>query len=235
MPKYAHILIFSVIFLSPVFANSQKKFLDSSDTQTITNAGMTSAVLFTGAIFYDQKLNNFIQNNQSGFLSDYANSFYRLGDKKILVPLNALIYGGSWALKNERMQHTSLNAFKSILSTAILTEGGKQVFGRTRPYMDKGAYHFRSFPIFRNNSNHYKSLPSGHASLSFAFITPYAEEYSRWLYLIPTSVAFNRVYKNKHWLSDVILGSTIGWLSGYFFHHKNEHIEITLNSIIIKF
>ncbi|MFP4605712.1 MAG: phosphatase PAP2 family protein [Bacteroidales bacterium] len=235
MIKYIHLGFFCLIFLISGHIYGQKTFLDSTDKKTMLRVGGASSVLLTTAFIYDDNINRFTLDNQTRFLTDYADAFYHLGNKKIIIPLNAIVYGGSWAIGNERLKTTSATAFKSILSTAILTEGGKQIFGRTRPYMDKGPYHFRSMPILRNNSNHYKSLPSGHASLAFAFFTPYAEEYSRWIYLVPASVAFNRVYKNKHWLSDVLLGSLIGWTSGYFFHHKTENVEITLNSVVIKF
>jgi hypothetical protein len=38
-------------------------------------------------------------------------------------------------------------------------------------------------------------------------------------------VAAGRVYQNKHWLSDGVLGGTIGFGSGYLFaHHPNVEI-----------
>lgn len=233
--KYVRLSLFFFVYLLSGHIYGQKTVLDSTDKKAMLRTAGISSVLLTSAFIYDKQINRLTQENKTGFLTNYADAFYHLGNKKIIIPFNAIVYGGSWAIGNERLKKTSTTAFKSILSTAIITEAGKQLFGRTRPYMDKGPYHFRSMPILRDNSNHYKSLPSGHASLAFAFFTPYAEEYSRWLYVVPASVAFNRVYKNKHWLSDVLLGSLIGWAGGYFFHHKTENIEITLNSVVIKF
>ncbi|HLW07688.1 MAG TPA: phosphatase PAP2 family protein, partial [Marinilabiliaceae bacterium] len=80
----------------------------------------------------------------------------------------------------------------------------------------------------------YKSLPSGHASLAFAVFTPFAENYSRWLYAIPISVAFGRVYQNKHWFSDVVVGSSIGFISGWLFTH-NKNVQLLPNGVIVKF
>jgi len=58
-----------------------------------------------------------------------------------------------------------------------------------------------------------------HTSSSFALASVLAatsESYTMKTayYLTATFVAFSRLYKNKHWASDVILGAALGELSG---------------------
>ena len=71
-----------------------------------------------------------------------------------------------------------------------------------------------------------KSTPSDHALLAFASAAMLDEEYghlSPWIsiggYSLATASAFTRVNNNRHWLSDVLYGYTLGTASarlGYF-------------------
>jgi len=221
----------AVLFIS-FSAHSQDYMLDASERKTLTRIGITSSLLFGTSFLMDEPIQNSIKNNRRNYLDDFSNYANYGGSKKLVLPLNAILLGSGYLLNDENLKTTSWNAFKSIGTTALATELLKLSFSRARPYKQQGPYHFN--PIsWRNNS--YKSLPSGHTSLAFAFITPYAEEYSRWLYAIPLSVAFSRVYKNDHWTSDVVLGSIIGFTAGYFFHYKDRQITVSFNKIVIRF
>lgn len=220
-----------IIFIS-FSANSQTHLLDTSERKIMTRVGITSSLLFGTSLLLDKPIQNTVNNNRNSYLDDFTNYANYGGSKKLVIPVNALLLSSGFLFNNETLKTTSWNAFKSIGAAALATELMKLSFSRARPYKHQGPYHFN--PIsWRNNT--YKSLPSGHTSLAFAFITPYAEEYSRWLYAIPLSVAFSRVYKNDHWTSDAILGSIIGFTAGYFFQHKDWHVTVSFNKIVIRF
>ncbi|MDE7101409.1 MAG: phosphatase PAP2 family protein [Bacteroidales bacterium] len=61
------------------------------------------------------------------------------------------------------------------------------------------------------------SFPSGHTALVFTGAELMRIEYGPWYglaaYTVATSVAFLRMYNNRHWLNDVIAGAGIGILS----------------------
>ena len=220
-----------ILFIS-FSGQSQTSMLDSSERKVMTRFGITSSALFATSLLVDEPIQNNLTQSRKSYLTNFTNYANYGGSKKIVLPLNAVILGSGYLFKDETLKTTSWNSFKSIGVAAIATEFMKLSFSRARPYKQKGPYHFD--PIsWRNNS--FKSLPSGHVSLAFAFITPYAEEYSRWLYAIPLSVAFSRVYKNDHWTSDAVLGSIIGFTAGYFFHYKDRHISVSLNRIVVRF
>ena len=72
----------------------------------------------------------------------------------------------------------------------------------------------------RPNGNDYLSFPSGHTAEAFASAEFLMQEYknvSIWYgiggYAVAASVAFLRMYNNKHWLSDVIAGAGFGIIS----------------------
>ena len=92
------------------------------------------------------------------------------------------------------------NATLSLLVTQIITTGLKVNIDKERP----------------NGANN-EALPSGHTSLAFASATVLYEEfkntepllaYSGYTFALTT--AYLRMAKNKHWFSDVILGSAVG-------------------------
>jgi len=193
-------------------------------------AGMAGA---TGlALIIDENVSQFMTNNQTDFWKNFCKVSDYGGEGKIVIPALLLTYGTSYLIKNEKLKLTAEASIKSVIVTGIITEAGKQIFGRARPYMDLGAFYLEPFPILKDQ---FKAMPSGHTSLAFALFTPFAENYSRWIYCIPVAVAFGRVYQNRHWVSDVVAGGTIGFLSGYFFSHGRRQIEIIPNGLRIWF
>ena len=178
-------------------------------------------------------LDDIIQGEHSStFLKNFGNITDYAGDKFYLVPSVLISYGvGRFILKDPKLQTTAWQSVQALTITAIATEGLKHLTGRARPFTGEDPFTFSSFP---GSNDNYKSLPSGHASLAFAVFTPFAENYSRWIYVIPVSVAFGRVYQNKHWLSDVVIGSSIGFISGWLFTH-NKNVQLLPNGVIVKF
>jgi len=67
-----------------------------------------------------------------------------------------------------------------------------------------------------------KSFPSGHAAVSFAFASVIAHRYPRnhWLkwsvYGLAAGVSLARVGGKKHFASDILVGSTLGYVTGTY-------------------
>ncbi|WP_165614851.1 phosphatase PAP2 family protein [Flagellimonas flava] len=101
--------------------------------------------------------------------------------------------------KNHWFDQTKNAAF-SLVITQLITTGLKVNIDKDRP----------------NGANN-EALPSGHTSLAFASATVFYEEFKETKpllaysgYVFALSTAYLRMAKNKHWLSDVILGSAVG-------------------------
>ncbi|MFH2055920.1 MAG: phosphatase PAP2 family protein, partial [bacterium] len=125
-----------------------------------------------------------------------------------------------------------------LAATKGVTELTKGVFARPRPllslYPELAATRAHSDWSYDHNS-----FFSGHASSSF-FATTYlnlrlrdimrhelhADEYRDWRWLPPTIlyswasfVCWSRLHAYKHYLSDVLVGATAGWLLAELFYH----------------
>jgi len=78
----------------------------------------------------------------------------------------------------------------------------------------------KSVPIMRPDFSASNSFPSGHTATAFVGAELIWQEYSHqsvWYgigaYTIAAGTGFFRMYNNRHWLSDVVMGAGIGILS----------------------
>ncbi|HET7619291.1 MAG TPA: phosphatase PAP2 family protein [Vicinamibacterales bacterium] len=102
--------------------------------------------------------------------------------------------------KQPRVVHLGVDLLRAQVVAQALTYGLKYAVRRERP--DGTGY----------------SFPSGHASVTFASATV-LQRHLGWKYALPTYtlatyVAVSRLHENRHYLSDVIFGSTVGIISG---------------------
>ena len=110
----------------------------------------------------------------------------------------------------------------TTVTTEAVTYSVKQATGRLRPfqelagtrYLDKGVWvqRLHGEPVLHKKGN---SFISGHASNSMALATTLAylvPPLRLFVYILPFSVGYSRVYLGKHYPSDVFVGWIMGWL-----------------------
>jgi membrane-associated phospholipid phosphatase len=81
----------------------------------------------------------------------------------------------------------------------------------------------------RPNGQDNKSFPSGHTSNAFALATV-AQRHYGWKIGIPSYglaglMGISRIHQDKHWLSDVVAGATLGYISGRTVTRVNSQSE----------
>ena len=153
------------------------------------------------------------QLNVSRMVS-YAGSDYGVGS----VALTFYLFGR--AKHDERARETGVLGAEALIDSAIVVTALKEISQRRRPLAAKGRGDF-----FAGGS----SFPSGHAIESWALATVIANEYHGHrlvqvgAYSIATAVSLSRFTGHKHYLSDVLVGSAIGYGIGryvYRAHHR---------------
>lgn len=103
---------------------------------------------------------------------------------------------------------TAWTAFKAVGVSLGVQYGAKYAIGRARPELNLGSRNFSSGANGASDS----SLPSGHMTAAFAFVTPFAQRYGApWLYGVAVATAYGRIQQRKHWVSDTVAGSLLGY------------------------
>lgn len=132
------------------------------------------------------------------------------------------MYGGGLLAKRPVLARTGFRAVESITVSGGVTWLLKQVFGRARPEVspdDPGDWEWGRG--FGKVDGDFLSMPSGHTTAAFAFATAVtrnvareAPRHARWVgittYASATLTAYARIYKDRHWLSDVTVGAGVG-------------------------
>lgn len=120
---------------------------------------------------------------------------------------------------SERGADAGRDLLRAQISAASFTYAIKYAVNRTRPNGDP------------------RSFPSGHASASWATAMVLQQHYG-WKVSVPafalaTYVAGERVTQNKHWVSDVTFGATVGLISGrtVTLHLKRERVSVTPHAV----
>ncbi len=172
-----------------------------------------------------------IANNISNF-----GSFYATGAE------SAGIYFLGLAQKNPKLAETGRLSAEAILASGTVTVVTKMASNRQRPLQGNGQGEF-----WAEGTSHWEwdsSFPSDHATATMAMARVIAGEYPRWYVALPAygfaeSVGVARILSNQHFPSDVLVGQTIGFLSGGYVlrHHalhvqeKNTFVSTLMNSI----
>ena len=119
--------------------------------------------------------------------------------------------GVAVAMGDDRMQNTGIISLQAVAASLGVSAVGKYVVGRARPDENRGPWERVGEGHSRPNS----SFPSGHSAMAFAAVTPFAQEYDApWLYGVAALSSAGRVAGRKHWVSDVVAGSLIGYATG---------------------
>lgn len=138
------------------------------------------------------------------------------------------MYGVGRITHVDRLAEVGLHGTEALV---IGSAGGtvmKDFFGRARPFVDTTGPNPDDWQIGRGwkRGDRYQSFPSGHSTAAFAAAAAVTAETSAWwpevsyffigpaLYGGAAAVGLSRMYNNRHWASDVIMGAAIGTFAG---------------------
>ena len=154
-----------------------------------------------------------------------------VGGPKINLPV-VVLAGTSMLTNNIKFQDAAFTSLQTLLYAGVLGYLLKGIFGRARPEWtnpdDPYAFFDRTGmnPLSHEGNSSY---PSGHAIASFGIITPwvlyYPSPFTYALYIIPTGTAFSRLATEKHWATDLAVGTVIGVAMGRWLTRRHQGIR----------
>jgi membrane-associated phospholipid phosphatase len=181
-------------------------------------AGATGA-----AIYYDADAQQQLGINQNRI--DTGNSISRFGSPYATVGAGVGLYALGFFSKNEKLSETGRLGAEAVIDASIVAEAVKLAANRQRPFQGDGTGKF--WPHGTKQYDLDSSFPSGHAAASWALARVIASEYPGIIpklaaYGFATTISVARVTSRNHFPSDVLVGSTFGYLiGGYVYRHHN--------------
>jgi len=157
----------------------------------------------------DQPLANRIQGRSIQHIARLWSNF-GLG---VEIASGGLAYVAGCAEHRGYLRDTGLTILDALAAAGAADLALKLTFDRQFPYTPGSTGDFWGGG---------RSFPSGHAAVSFAFSSAIAHRYpnKRWLkwaaYGLATGVALSRYPAKRHYASDILVGSTLGYVIGSY-------------------
>jgi hypothetical protein len=160
--------------------------------------------------------------NQAMVNSDFAHDFFKLGsylgEIYTLLPAAITVYAVGRAKDEPKVSHVGMDLLQSLAVSEAIVNGLKFATQRERP-----------------DGSNKLSFPSGHAADTFAFATA-LERHLGWkgavpAYIFASYVAISRLPDNRHWLSDVVFGSSVGIIAGRTVTRHGAAFPVAITSV----
>lgn len=216
---------------------------------TSRDAALGAAVL-VGALFarrLDEKYSLRIQDS-----STQANARLHLLSRIVRTTAapGALIIGTTMYATG-RLSHEEHLAALGLHGTEALVVGElvggvmKGFIGRQRPYVKPQNSHSFGFMRGFGGGDQFRSFPSGHTLAAFAAAAAVSSETAGWwpetrwiigpvLFTGAGLTGLSRMYDNRHWASDVIVGAGIGTFAGLkVVRYANSHSGNRVDKLLL--
>ena len=189
----------------------------SYDSHSIKKYVIPFALISAGLIASDRKTAEFLPNTNdqtkwSGRVSQIGAAYTLAGFSSGFVLVGKIT-------KNRHATETGLLALEALAHAQVVVYGIKQITNRARP------------PENTENRGFWRggdSFPSGHAMSSFAVASVFAYEYREHIavpitaYALASAVSASRLSARRHWLSDIFVGGSTGFLLGRYVYRKHH-------------
>ncbi len=198
--------------------------LHRSDAKWIAPLGLSTAALMTT----DRRTSlELVENGDNLTRLRISKDISQLGSFYATGALAAVFYFTGRANNNARAKETGVLSAEALIDSLIAVGALKLVSERPRPSIDNSSGEF-----FEGG----RSFPSGHAISAWSFATVIDQEYGQHrplvrfgVYSLATAVSLSRYTARKHFLSDVLVGSAIGYGIGRYVY--SQHHDPGLDSI----
>jgi len=183
------------------------------------------------SLTFDDDIRDVVSTNHNRTMNGITYIGEKLGNAKYGMFLSSTLYlCGHFTGKNA-IRETGQILAEAMLYNGIVTTGLKYILSRSRPFTNEGNFEIEAFELKKEDQYH--SLPSGHTSSAFAIATVLSERIdniyaSMFFYSFAGLTAYQRIYDDRHWFSDTVLGAALGTLIGLKIvklHEKYSHSD----------
>ena len=158
------------------------------------------------------------RENTANTIGDFGSIYVSGGE-------GAAIYFMGLARHNPKLAETGRLGAEAVIDSGTVVFAAKLVTNRERPLEGdrKGSFWTNGTGSWTPDS----SFPSDHAAVSMALARVVAGEYPRWQVAVPAyavaeTIGVSRTLANEHFPSDLLVGQTIGFLTGsYILDHRS--------------
>ncbi|CAN5423424.1 hypothetical protein BH11BAC2_BH11BAC2_12190 [soil metagenome] len=199
-----------------------------------------AAILLGSSFALDHEIYNSVQDvkQRNPELHDIAQVATKFGEGIVPIGITCAFAAGGLIFKDNRALRTGVLAAEALVHSAILGYAMKASLGRARPTTEAKDGKLGFFEEFNDETKH-NSFPSGHTIIAFTLATVVATEYSNtiWVpvvcYSAATACGLSRIVLEKHWTSDVLMASMLGYAIGRMTvkeHNRHWNISPFVNS-----
>ncbi|MEQ1946007.1 MAG: phosphatase PAP2 family protein [Bryobacteraceae bacterium] len=176
-------------------------------------------LLISGALIAsDRKTADLLPNTEDQAI--WSGRVSQIGASYTLAGFSGATYLIGKATGNKHAAETGFLGLEALAHTQLVVFGLKQITQRERPLAnDQRGGFWKGGDAF----------PSGHAASAFALATVFAYEYRDHIavpitaYSIASVVAASRASARRHWVSDIFVGGSLGFLVGrYVYKHHHD-------------
>jgi membrane-associated phospholipid phosphatase len=195
--------------------------LQGSDSKWLAPLGLSTIAL----IATDRRTSGeLVENGDNSNRLRISKDVSRFGSLYATGTLTGVLYLAGRATGNDHLRETGLLGAEALIDSEIVVNALKTASQRQRPSADHSSGEF-----FDGGS----SFPSGHAINTWSLATVIAEEYGHRrplvrvaAYATASAVSLSRYTGRKHFLSDVVVGSAIGYGIGRYVYHKHHDLAL---------
>ncbi len=176
--------------------------------------GLGSLAVIGASYALDDEVDDQVRDNKN----DTVNQNF--GDLGKVVAVGSVGLSGLAALDRDdtRLSRTGVTALQSALLGLGTSAMLNYAVGRAKPELGLGKDDFDS-----GRDRDLTSFPSDLTTVAWATITPYAKEYDApWLYGVAALTNVGRIAERRHWLSDTVAASFLGWGIGTLMWELNS-------------
>lgn len=158
------------------------------------------------------------------------NDFRHVSDVGVYTPIAGMVagYAAGAVRDDDYLKQTAVIAGEAMADSLILNEGLKYAINRETP--TQGDETGRFWPHGPKTWPDGQSMPSNHSIIVWSAAHVVANRYPGWgtrlaAYGLASTVSVSRVMARQHFPSDVLVGSTLGYLIGGYVVHKRGEIS----------